>query len=69
MAKTKLRSGHLLGITLGLLLVVVGIVVFVAIPVIGWVVGPLIGLAGLACGGKSRKVWRCRSCGSVIERA
>lgn len=53
----------------GCLLICVGILVFVFIPVVGWIAGPIIGLFGLFYGSGSRKVWKCRQCRSVIDRA
>ena len=68
MRRKTISSGNCGGIILALILLVVGIVVTVAIPVVGWVVGPLVILLALFSGGKRRKIWRCRSCKSFINR-
>lgn len=47
---------------------VAGVVVFILIPVIGWVLGPIIMLCSLFIGGKSMRVWQCRNCGYFFQR-
>ncbi|HEX4124408.1 MAG TPA: hypothetical protein VHY37_06750 [Tepidisphaeraceae bacterium] len=68
MVKKRISSGNCAGIALALIVLVVGLVITIVIPVVGWVVGPLIMLCALGIGGKRQKVWRCRSCRSVIPR-
>jgi hypothetical protein len=68
MVKKRTSSGNCLGIAIALIVFVVGLVITIAIPVVGWVVGPIIMLCALGIGGKRQKVWRCRSCRSVIPR-
>lgn len=63
----KTSQGNCLGLCLGLILVLVGVVLFLSIPLVGWVLGPIVGLVGLMMGGK--KVWRCKTCGNYFNRA
>jgi hypothetical protein len=69
MVKKRISSGNCGGLALALIVLVVGLVVTVAIPVVGWVVGPLLMLLALGMGGKRLKVWRCVSCRAYIPRA
>ncbi len=69
MKKAVVSSGNCSGIVLALIVFVVGIVIFFVVPVVGWVLGPIISLAALFMGGKRQKVWRCRQCGTVVNRA
>jgi hypothetical protein len=68
MMKKTLSSGNCAGLMLALLLLVVGFVILLAIPIVGWVVGPLLMLLALFMGGKRQKVWRCRSCKGIVPR-
>lgn len=52
----------------GVVMCCIGIVIMVAIPCFGWIVGAIIIVCGLFQGGKRRKVWRCPACGSITER-
>jgi hypothetical protein len=69
MNKTVVSSGNCSGIVLALIAFCVGIIIAFAIPVIGWVIGPLICIGALFMGGKRNKVWKCAQCSSVINRA
>ncbi len=69
MKKTVVSSGNCSGLVLALIAFCVGVVITVSIPVIGWVVGPLICIGALFMGGKRSKVWKCTKCGSVVNRA
>lgn len=69
MKKTSISSGNCIGLLLALIVLFGGIFVFIFIPVIGWVIGPLMCLVALFMGGKRRRVWRCRGCGYFFERA
>ena len=68
MRKKTITSGSMSGCLLGVGMILVGVCMFILIPVIGWVLGPVVVLVGMAAGGKRRKVWRCRKCGAVIDR-
>ena len=68
MVRKVKSSGNCLGIALALIIFVVGIVIFFMIPVIGWVIGPLICLCALFIGGKRSKVWQCVRCKAVAAR-
>ena len=69
MVKKTISSGNVSGILFGLIMVVVGFAVVVALPGVGWVIGPLIILWALFQGGKRRRVWKCRNCSSIVDRA
>ena len=57
------------GCLAGLGFVLMGLGVFILIPVIGWVVGPIIILIGTAMGSKKpEKIWRCRNCKMTFRR-
>lgn len=66
MKRGAVSSGNAAGICLALLLFAAGIIVFVVLPVIGWVIGPCICLFSLFVGGKTQNVWRCTTCGAII---
>jgi hypothetical protein len=68
MRKTALSSGNCSGLAVALLVFCAGVLVFFIIPFIGWVAGPIICILALFMGGKKRKVWKCRGCGSVVDR-
>ena len=71
MVKTTLSSGNCSGVLLGLIMVLAGILVTVAffVTIIGPIIGILMVLVGLGMGGKTRKVWKCKCCGTVHDRA
>ncbi len=69
MRKTVVSSGNCSGLVLALIALCVGVIITFAIPVIGWVIGPLICIGALFMGGKRSKVWKCTKCGSVVNRA
>lgn len=45
---------------------VLGVVLFVFIPVIGWVLGPLVGVGMLAAGSQMALKWECSSCRNPV---
>lgn len=61
-------SGNAGGLAMALLVLCLGVLVFVLVPVVGWVAGPVICLLALFMGGKREKVWRCRSCRAYWPR-
>lgn len=68
MKKRTVVSGRVMGCLIAcvLLMLAVG---SLFIPVAGFVLAPLFLLAALVSGAKRRKVWRCRQCGAIIDRA
>lgn len=68
MKKTTTSSGNLVGIVLAFVVFVVGLAITIPIPLLGWIVWPLLMLISLGMGGKRSKVWRCESCQVVIAR-
>jgi len=69
MSKTVISSGNCSGIMIAMIVFTVGIIITFAIPLIGWVIGPVICIGSLFMGGESRKVWKCTNCGSIVNRA
>ena len=69
MHKTVVSSGNCAGVVVALIVLAAGIFIVVAIPVIGWIIGPIICIGALFMGGKRQKVWKCTKCGSVVNRA
>jgi len=65
----KVQTGdRVAGCVLALLTLAAGIVIFIILPVIGWVIGPILCLLALFMGGKEQRIWRCRDCHAVIPR-
>lgn len=69
MRKTVTSTGNAGGIAGALIAFCIGVVIFAAIPIIGWVLGPLVCLASLFMGGKRQAVWKCGKCGTIFNRA
>ncbi len=68
MDDTSIGRSNAVAIATGLILLLIGGVLIVLVPCIGWVVGGAIVIAGLLQGGTKRKVWLCTQCGAIIER-
>lgn len=68
MRKSTTSSGNFVGIVLALVVFVVGVSVTLLIPILGWLLGPLLMLLALGMGGKRSKVWRCKSCAVALAR-
>jgi len=51
MKKKRISKGNCGGIALALIVLTVGIVITILIPVIGWVIGPILILLSLGMGG------------------
>jgi hypothetical protein len=67
--KSNYSGGGCAGGTVGLLVFVVGVVITLSIPVLGWVIGPLICIGALfVANGKKNKVWQCTVCSAIIPR-
>jgi hypothetical protein len=66
MRKTVMSSGNCSGIAGALLVLTAGLVIFVALPVIGWIIGGLLIVCALFMGGKRQKIWRCNACRAFI---
>lgn len=58
-SKIEARSN---GCLIGVVFLIIGAIVFISIPVIGWVAGPIIAVAGVALSGTRRKTWSCEHC-------
>lgn len=69
MKKDVVSSGNCAGIVLALIAFCAGILIACLIPVVGWVLGPLICIGALFMGGKRSKVWKCTACGTIVNRA
>ena len=63
-------AGH--GFSLVIKLIFVGIgLLFLLIPIVGWLIGLILILYGLfsSTGARNKKVWKCHNCGTFFERA
>jgi hypothetical protein len=71
MKKTATSSGNCLGLTIALIVFVAGLTITITTfwTIIGAVIGILMMVASLFIGGKKQKVWKCRKCGYVFNRA
>lgn len=69
MKKKIISSGNCVGILLALIVLFSGLAVTILIPVVGWVIGPLMILLALFMGGKRQKIWRCANCRAFVPRA
>ena len=69
MKKTTKSSGNCLGITIALALFAFGALLTIFVPIIGWIMGPLICICSLFVGGKRQKMWRCTKCRASIARS
>ena len=67
MKMSVVTSGNCLGIALALVLFAIGIAMCCTI--VGAIIGIPVCLCALFVGGKRRKVWKCQSCGCIVERA
>lgn len=62
----KRVSGQITGILTGLFLLVVGLVLIITIPILGWIVGGAMVIVGLFSGGKQN--WVCTNCRAFMGR-
>jgi hypothetical protein len=69
MKKKTMSSGNCPGLLVALLVLAVGVALTIAVPIIGWVFGPILILLSLFMGEKRQKVWRCGSCRSFVFRS
>lgn len=54
-------------VLIGLVVIIVGLGLIVAWPIVGWVLGGLMVIIGLGMGGKRHKGWKCGSCEYFFE--
>ena len=69
MKKATITGGVISGLIMALITFTFGVALFVCWPVFGWIIGGLLCLYALTMGGRRRKVWKCRECGYVFDRA
>lgn len=64
------RQTHhsIVGQLFGVVVFLLGVLLCICIPVIGWVLGPIICLAALFMGYRTSKVWRCTNCRAIVPR-
>ena len=67
MVKTTASTGNIVGLILALIVLITGITLTVT--GVGAIVGVPLILISLFMGGKRRKVWKCKTCKAVIDRA
>lgn len=63
--ETKVGAG---GCGAALAMAALGLAVVVFIPILGWILGPLILLAAPFAGMNASKVWQCARCQAIIPR-
>ncbi len=70
MKEATLSSGCL-GVLVALIVFFAGlfVTVFFFFTIIGPIIGILMMIAAIPIGGKRRRVWKCKSCGCVFDRA
>lgn len=51
----------------GIFVALLGVIVFIVLPIIGWVLGPLLFVWALGMGGKRKQSMRCVDCGYFYE--
>jgi hypothetical protein len=69
MVKTTISTGNVTGILFALVVLFIGISLLVSDDFAFNMIGILVILCSLFMGGKRRKVWKCKSCSSVVDRA
>ena len=74
MKKAAFSSGNFTGIIFALIVFFLGVWLLVTIPTgidstFRMVIGVLLIIVSLGMGGKRRKVWKCKNCGYVFDRA
>lgn len=69
MVKAKVNeTGCVMALAIALILIAAGVLIFVMIPIAGWIIGPVVIICGLFYGGRKSKVWRCENCRAIIAR-
>lgn len=68
MKKKVISTGNFKGILLALIVLIIGVALLFIFP-IGTIIGLLLIIVALGMGGKRRKVWKCKNCGYIFERA
>ena len=67
MKRKTIKSGRATGCAIACGVFVLGILICF-IPIVGWVVGPVMCLCAAFIGAKRQKVWKCRKCGAIVQR-
>ena len=68
MRREKVERHEAAGCFVALTVFVIGVVVFVLIPILGWLVGPILCLVAILSVGHHSKVWRCSECRAILPR-
>lgn len=66
MKRHKYSTGNGM-VLVGLLIIIIGLVLIVMWPVVGWILGAIMVLIGLGMGGKRHKGWKCGECGYFFD--
>ena len=69
MVKKTISTGNFTGIIFALIVFCIGVVLLIADDEAFNIIGILVILFSLFMGGKRRKVWKCKSCSSIVDRA
>jgi len=68
MRSKRISTGNAAGIAKALLFFALGVLLFVCMPIIGWIIGPIICICALFMGGHRQNVWRCPGCRAIVPR-
>ena len=68
MLKATAKRNEAVGCAVALIVFVIGVVVFLVLPVLGWVAGPVLCLLAFFIALRSEKVWRCTECRAIVPR-
>ena len=68
MKKAKTKRNEAAGCAVALTVFIIGVVLFVLIPILGWLVGPLLCFVAILSVSHRDKVWRCTDCRTIVPR-
>ncbi len=69
MVKITISTGNIKGIFFALIVFCIGVVLLISDDEAFIIIGMLVIIISLFMGGKRRKVWKCKSCSSIVDRA
>lgn len=69
MVRKTISTGNFRGIIFAIIVFLIGAVLLISGDLALTIVGVLVMLFSLFMGGRRRKVWKCKSCSSIVDRA
>ena len=69
MVKKTISTGNITGILFAIIVFCIGVVLLISDDEAFILIGFLVIIISLFMGGKRRKVWKCKSCSSLVDRA